>query len=285
MNNSPGDLCNVVLVSRHMNNVASLPELWAGMKVSVRKVKENGLLELYNINRFKKVKEINFKRNSIYLNVKEIERILKEIPGSPLEFAYFGGLEWSELHEASPEVLASAVSHLRIANFWGTHLTTDQCNFLLVDSLSSTTLTHLNLNYIPLFEVPAELLAISISRLQDVGLRQTHLTTVQCVALLNESLSSATLKNVNLEEVNLTEVPAELLANSICRLQHVNLYKTFLTLDQCVELVVKASDSSATLQLINLRDNEIVKEIARDNVNNLFTTLLERMSVILYEPW
>ena len=39
VNVPPRDLCNVVLTSRHMNTVASLPQLWAGMKVSKAKVR------------------------------------------------------------------------------------------------------------------------------------------------------------------------------------------------------------------------------------------------------
>jgi len=216
-------------------------------------MRENGLTELYNINRFKKVKEISFERMN--LEVEEIERLLKEIPGSPLENANF---RYTNLSGVSAEILASAVSHLHIVNLGHTDLTTEQCVALLKASLSSTTLTNLNLEEVNLSKVPAELLANSISRLQVVDLWDTHLTTEQCVAVLKASLSSATLTNLNLKYVNLSKVPAELLANSISRLEVVNLGHsdavilryTHLTTEQCVALL-KASLSSTTLTNVN----------------------------------
>ena len=37
--------------------MANFPELWAGMKVNPRKVRDNGLEELFNISRFQKIKQ------------------------------------------------------------------------------------------------------------------------------------------------------------------------------------------------------------------------------------
>ena len=85
LNISHGDLCNVALTSRHMNTLASLPQLWNGVKVSSSKWREHGLAAFYHINRFEKIKEINFV--NWYLKDDEIERLLTEIPGSPLENA------------------------------------------------------------------------------------------------------------------------------------------------------------------------------------------------------
>ena len=54
----PTDLCNVTLTSKHMLFIANWPELWAQMEVKMRKVRDNGLPQLFNINRFKKIKKI-----------------------------------------------------------------------------------------------------------------------------------------------------------------------------------------------------------------------------------
>jgi len=232
LNVSPGDLCSVVLTSRHMNTVASLPELWAGMKVSRSKLRDNGLEEFYNINRFRKITQIDFSKWN--LKREEWERLLKGIPGSPLKNANFS---CNNLTQVSADLLASAVSSLQNVNLSSTHLTTDQCVALLRSSLSSATLAKINLRGVNLSQVPAELLASSITRLQDVDLSYTDLTTDQCIALLRSSLSSTTLTKVNLLYVNISQVPADLLASSISRLQDVNLSSTHLTTDQCVALL------------------------------------------------
>jgi len=240
--------------------VASLPKLWAGMRVNRTKLRTNGLTELYNINRFKKVKKIILAK--MHIEVEQIERLLKEIPGSPLQNAVFG----CNLNSGvSAEILASAVSHLHIVHLCC--LTTEQCVALLKAILSSDTLTILSLN-VYLSKVPPELLANSISRLQDVNLRFTALTTDQLVALLKASLSSTTLTNVSLEGAKLSEVPAELLANSISRLQVVNLSCTKLTTEQCVALL-KASISSTSLTNVNLYGANLSKVPAELLANSI----------------
>jgi len=277
VNISPVDLCNVVLISRYMNSVASLPELWTSMNVSRRKVQQNGLAQFYSINRFKKVKQINFKRWS--LERTEWDRLLKDIPGSPLENA---NLNFNDLSEVSADLLASAVAHLQTALMVNTCLTTDQCVALLTASISSKTLASLHLKNVDLSQVPADLLANSISRLQGINLFGTEIETYQCVSLLKASVASKTLKNISLAEIDLSEVPADLLANSISRLHNVDLSGTGIKTDQCVALL-KAIISSETLKHVNLVNINLRKvptdllagSISRLEGVNLFGTRLK----------
>jgi len=67
VNVPPVDLCSFTRTSRYMNSVASWPHLWAGMNVNMGKVLENGLAELFSIDRFKKVRKLDFMDRDVTL--------------------------------------------------------------------------------------------------------------------------------------------------------------------------------------------------------------------------
>ena len=118
-------------------------------------------MQFYSISRFKKIKKMNFM--DLDITSVEIERLLTEIHGSPLENINFAR---TDLSEVSPDLLASAVKILTSVNLDKTGLTTDQCIKLLEASLSSTTLVALDLRGVILSGVPRNLLAITVKRLK-----------------------------------------------------------------------------------------------------------------------
>lgn len=137
---SPVDLCSVAMTSIHMNDMASWPDLWAGMKVNIGKLFQKGLKELYSIDRFKKVRKVDL--SEIELNSEEIERILQDIPGSPLKHL---DLSNRNLSKVSTELLVRVVSGLESLDLWSIGLTTDQCVKLLEASILSKTLVNIDL--------------------------------------------------------------------------------------------------------------------------------------------
>jgi len=245
-NVSPIDLCNLMMTSSYMNSVASWPELWKGMKVNMGKVRDNGLVQLYTIDRFKKIIKMNFSR--IKFTHEELDRLLNDMPSTPLDNVDFSRVNMSGV---SADKLARAVSHLHTVNLGGTNLTTDQCVKVLEASISSTTLVNVNLVYVNLSGVPSEILARAVSRLHTVNLGLTNLTTDQCVKLLEASISSTTLVNVDLGDVNLSRVPSDILARAVSRLHTVKLRYTKLTAYQCIKLL-ESIISSTTLVNVNL---------------------------------
>jgi len=209
---STGDLCNVVKTSRHMNDMASWPNLWAmrGMKVNMRKVKETGLAKLYEINRFKKIKKLDLTHvRFTQENSKELEQLLKDIPGSPIQHINFKNVNLSRLSENQTEMLARAISHLQTVNLEKCYATTmlclknylnpqkldfrDQIHKVLEASLSSTTLIDINFGGVNFSSVNGELLARAISRLQTVNLAHSFLDDSQRVKVREACLSSTTL--------------------------------------------------------------------------------------------
>jgi uncharacterized protein YjbI with pentapeptide repeats len=242
----PKDLCNVMRTSRHIKSLASWPDLWSGMRVNMDMVKQNGLAKLYSIDRYQKITKMNF--SASFFTMEELERVIIEVPGSPLENV---NLSSNNLGKIPAHLMANTVSHLKTVDLRCTSLTTEQCSKMLEASLYSTTLVNINLDLVNLSEVDPELVANAVCRLQTVGFNLTDLTSQQCVKLMEKSLSSNTLVNMNLRKVNLSGVDPVLLANAVCRLQTVYLGRTDLTSQQCVQLLEK-SLTSTTLVNMNL---------------------------------
>lgn len=66
-------------------------------------------------------------------------------------------LDNQDLSHVDPEVLSLAVSRLSRASLFDSRLTTEQCVMLLNQVIQSTTLTHLNLDFVAMGDVPLEL--------------------------------------------------------------------------------------------------------------------------------
>jgi len=259
----PKALCNVLLTSKHMNALASPQELWAGVKLNKKKVKRDGLIEVFSINRFEHIKALDFSYARATSEMKV--NLLKEIPQTPLEEVNFRG---NRMRGVPAEVLAEGVAHLKAVDLSWTSLSTTQSIKLLEASIEADSLEKMSLRGVLLFPVydsflhrafgylpggvPATLLARAIGRLQSIDLRQALLSTQQFVAILEESLNSTTLVEVNLTfSTYLDRVPAQLLARAVSRLQSVKLESTRLTTEQLTELL-QASLSSNTLVELNL---------------------------------
>jgi len=158
---SPGDLCNVMLTSRHMNNVASSPDLWSGMKVNIKKLLDcNGLIEFYEINRFKKVKEIHFVR--MLFTTEQLQKVLESIPGTHLESVNFRNLD---LTVFSGDLLSRVVCNLKSVNLSGTNLTFKQLQRILQD-IPGTSLESVNFRGLDLTSFSAKLLARAVCHLK-----------------------------------------------------------------------------------------------------------------------
>jgi len=246
VNVSPGDLCSVMRTSSYMNSVASWPNLWAEMPVNMGKIRDNGLAELYSIDRFRKIRKITFVEGGF--NAEQLEMVLHDIPASPFKDI---NLSCVDLSQVLAELLARAVSCLQTVNLRNSSLTTEQCIQMLEASLSTKCLVDVDLSGINLRQVPSELLANAVSRLQTVNLEGTKLTTKQCIQMLNFSLFCKSLVDVNLRYIDLSEVPSDLLARAVSRLQTVVLHSTKLTTEQCIQLL-QVSVSSKSLVDVNL---------------------------------
>ena len=198
------DLRNVVLASRQMNSLASWPDLWASMKVNMGKLRQNGLAQLYNINRFNRIKRMDFV--DVDLAAGDLERLFEDVPKSSLENMT---IIWAQFGEVSAEALAKVVEHLQTLTVKRPPMinTTTEAFIKLENVLQSTKgVVNLDLSPVPLRRVPGVLLASIIRKLSSVDMGSTYLTTNQWHQVLKASLSSTTLVDVNLAEVNLSRI-------------------------------------------------------------------------------
>jgi len=124
-------------------------------------------------------------------------------------------LDGNNLGEVPADLVARAASNLQTMVLGATSLTTAQCIAVLEACASSQTLLNIDLAGNNLGEVPADLLARAASNVQVMNLEVTYLTTAQCIAVLEESISSKTLVNIFLYGNNLGEVTGELLARAM----------------------------------------------------------------------
>jgi len=185
-----------------------------------------------------------------------------------------------DLSGVPPDLLARAVSRLKMVNLSSTRLTVNQCAEILMAIPSSTTLTNVNLKYVNLKGVPPDILAKAVHCLQTINLAGTALTADQCLDLLDEKFSSSKLVNLNLRFVNLNAVPPHILARAVSHLQTVDLHGTSLTPDQCLQLL-EASLSSTTLANVDFSYvdlSEVPPDLLAKSVTRLSTVNLSNFN-------
>jgi len=159
------------------------------------------LAKLYSINRFKNVRELNF--NLMSFSREEMERVLNEIPGTPLEHL---DLTSVNLSQVSADLLATAVSNLKTVNLSRTHLITDQSIKLFEACSASNTLTKIVLRNENLRSVPTELVTRTISNLEMTDLWGANLTADQFIEALKTSQSCKKLVKVHPAGIELPEL-------------------------------------------------------------------------------
>ena len=172
------------------------------------------------------------------------------------------------LESVEAELLAGAVRRLHKVKLESTRLTIEQ-SFEVVKAVnSSTTLVEVDLSCNNLRNVEVDLLAGAVHRLHKISLRSTELEVEQCTEVVNAISSSTTLVDVNLSCNILSSVEADLLAEAVGRLRKVRLWCTSLTTLQSTELV-KAVNSSTTLEDVELSGNYIREKVPADLLNTL----------------
>jgi len=175
----PVDLCNVVLTSTLLRTLASEPKFWSGITVRQDKIQQDGLRQLFSIDRYKKVRKIDLSKMTF--TSEELLRNLNSIPSSVNEL----NLKDVSVRKVPAELLAGVASNLEKINLNGTFPTRAQYCALVKVCISSSTLIDVNLAYTNfIYEVPAKLLSTAVGNLHKVNLYDANLTTEQYIALL-----------------------------------------------------------------------------------------------------
>jgi len=252
-----GDLSNLMETSKTLRS-ASL-NVWSrranSSQITLRpnkaKIEAEGIQEMLKIPRYAAVRKLDMSRMN--MNLKSWEDLFSCIPKSNIEVLNIGK---NKLTKVSAPLLAKAISSVRVANLDGTFLCPGQAMHVLKASIQSNTLEELNLRYNDLSDVPESILARSMSRLKSVNLAYTELRNEQITEMLEGCLQSTSLESLNLCENDLMDVSPKLLAQTIGKLQAVNLDAACLVTEQIVE-ILQTSLNSKTLENLNIRFNDL----------------------------
>jgi len=176
------------------------------------------------------------------LSTEQIEGIVKKVAFSTqLTELNLGG---NDFRDVSVGILfghlRKAIGHLTKLSLNNSNLTTEQLTVIMkifftdrikigfeqiVSQIESVSLTDLSLGGNDLSEVPKEMLAKAITKLERVNLKGTSLTAQQLEVILEETVKSSSLVCLDLRDIeDLEEVPNELLGQAIPKLKKVNLF-------------------------------------------------------------
>jgi len=97
--------------------------------------------------------------------------------------------------------------------------------------------------------VNPELFAKALTRLEDVNLNSAHITYTQIQALFTAMSQNSQLKKLELERCHLSFLEQELFANSLTRLEDVNLNCARSTYNQIQALFTAMSQNSQLKKL------------------------------------
>jgi len=258
----PKDLCNLMLTSTFMRTLASNPKLWSAIKVNREKIKEEGLVQLFSLNRFSKSREIDL--SEMTFTKEELQRNLNAIVSSSVEVLNMEGVDLSEI---PAELVARVAGRLRKMNLNFAEVTNEQCIAVLETCESSSSLVDVSLECIDFKEIPTELIGRAVANLQKIELGMTDIvsisiTTEQLVAIMNSCINSSSLVDVSLVFINENcFIPSELLGRAVSHL--TKLHITDLTTEQYI-CVLNSCISSPTLIHVNFEKYMDLTDVPAD---------------------
>ena len=141
-------------------------------------------------------------------------------------------LGWNNLSGVEPQLLASMVSKIENVYLKNTNLTNQQVTVLCQVMKENCELKCVNLHNNNLSSVQPELLASAVSKVAEVDLWNTSLTTQQVTVLCQVLSGTCPLESLNLSGNNLSGVEPDLLARAVGNIVKVQLGDTNLTSQQ-----------------------------------------------------
>lgn len=158
------------------------------------------------------------------------------------------------------KLTGEAVNKLEKINLSGCKLTGEQLNFI-VEEYDFMTLKDLNLDYVDLCKVDEESLSALAMKLEKISLKKSNLTAHQLNAFLSRLQNideDSRLKEVNLHGNNCSEVVSDYFAQSIKRLESIDLSHTNIPVEAIAEILYSLScDMKNTLKYLSLVGNNL----------------------------
>jgi len=170
----------------------------------------------------------------------------------------------ADLSQGSSQLADVVVNRLVEVNMSGCQLTVNQITEVLQEIIGSCKrfpLRSLTLGYnSSVSKVSEELLGLAVSRLTEVNLSSTNLTTRQTEVVLSQIVSSSTasLESLCLGNVNMSELDPKLIGVAICKLKKVQIWNTKLSPFQLRTILRMISrDQHKRLEVLDIEGNDV----------------------------
>ena len=151
-----------------------------------------------------------------------------------------------DLSNIDPDILGGAVNNIEEVHLAMTvqaSLTTNQLKAILLQLAQSpnSKLKVLNLNKNVLFNVPSDLLAFAVNKLEQVHLCGIDAFREQIIDIFEVMAENTNLKSLDISNINLTNVPPKSLVKSLKKLEELVMFDVHISKEQ-FELIRKEVD-------------------------------------------
>ena len=171
-------------------------------------------------------------------------------------------VKYNTLAMVDPVLLGDCLASLTVLDLTNTYLTSDQVGAMFLAMKRVNNLTKLTMVEVIVAEVPAELFANCVNKLEYLKLTNQNtycLTQQQLLAVFSDPLPSH-IQHLCLEYVDLSSIPCQVLAQGINNRKKVIIRKSSMTVEQ-VKSVLKMMEKDTNLK-------ELVLEIPDHNKND-----------------
>lgn len=207
------DLRHMSLVSKNMNEILSNPKIWSRITLNKYKVRKEGIMAIFET-KFKKFKSLQLQ----YCATQDLSTLFKYLASATsvdLEHINLGTLRWpsTDISDYIPaDVLGRVLVQVKYINMWRTQLTVEQwiSFFQEIRSVSPLQIEHLNLLGTDLRQVPTEILAQALARVENINMVGIQLTIGQWTRLFQEIRSiSPSVGHIDVSAHVTRHVPAD----------------------------------------------------------------------------
>ena len=248
----PKDLKSAVEVSKSWKGVALNPKLWKWAKLTFLPGLDGWMDLTSTLQMMRSPRAVRTLEAADLTNQQALRLTLAVVDNSTLEEI---NLEGSSMELVEPDLLSSALSSLVKLNLANSNLTEGQVTALFSMMTSGCKISSLNLEEVNLSTVDPKLMA-SASRLAELNLSTTLLTTEQTRILWNAIGEFCSFTSFQMAGVNLANVEPDLLAKVAMQASKIGLCNTSLTGDQAAS-VISAFDQNDMLEEVDLNDNSL----------------------------
>jgi len=223
--------------SQFLNSAVSNPSLWADVSLNKKKVKEQGIMAIFNT-KFRKFKKLNlsfckqgdytalfeYMASEVLLHIEEIE----------------GGMKWSEnqtaVQNVDPRVMGKALARLKKVSLDEVFLTTQQWRefFQEISRSSQTSVEDLDLSCAvgTIRSVPAATMGKALAKVKKVNLQGNILDQDQMEWTMHEMSQQSNVEDIDLSHSDIKKLPPNLVGKALQNVQVLRLAETQATEEQ-----------------------------------------------------